>query len=106
MSRPFPDTIERKRELHAAILREGGGPLMDEVKRLQGLFPGARLTHIKVGNVDVGLSLNTSVEAFDESHEAMKLHRSVERKLNPPAEVVVAKVAASRRNTAIKRMKK
>ena len=53
--RPFPETIERKRELHAAILREGGGPLMSEVAQLRAQWPGAALTYIKAGNLEVGV---------------------------------------------------
>ncbi len=103
--RPFPTTVERKRELHAAILREGGGPLMQEVSKWRALFPGSRLTYVHVGNLEIGEKPGTG-EVFDENHEAMKLAMSDRRKSAPTSEEVVAKFVAKKQHDAAKRKKR
>ena len=50
----FPTTPERKRELMAAIIREGGQGLLDDVAMWRAQFPGAKLVSIDVGNLHVG----------------------------------------------------
>ena len=106
MLRPFPTTIERKRELHAAILREGGGPLMEDIAKWRALFPGSRMVYVTVGNLEVGERPGQNAEVFHDDHEAMKLVASNRRKTEPTPEEVVAKVAAKKRNTASKRTRK
>lgn len=72
MRRPFPTTPERKRELHAAIMREGGQPLLDTVAEFRKAFPGATLKSIKVGTLDVGDPTPRNEEVFTHDHPAMK----------------------------------
>ena len=76
--RPFPATIERKRELMAAIVREGGQPLLDLVEEWRATFPGARLVKVKAGNVDVGEPdpPRAKCEVFNDNHPAMTWLRS------------------------------
>lgn len=75
--RPFPTTPERKRELHAAIIREGGGDLLKDVAKWREQFPGARLVSITVGNLDIGPPrVRESSEVFTRDHMAMRQLRA------------------------------
>lgn len=77
--RPLPTTIERKRELVAAIVREGGQGILDTVAwcRANG-YPNARLVSVKVGNLDVGEPdpPPEKCEVFTASHPALTWLRS------------------------------
>ena len=106
MLHAMPTTLERKRELHAAILREGGGPLMEDAAHWRALFPGSRLVYVHVGNLEVGERPGQNAEVFDDDHEAMKLQRSINSKTDPTHEQIIATVSAKKRNTASKRTKK
>jgi hypothetical protein len=75
--RPFPATPELKRELHAAIIREGGGELLKDVSKWREQFPGAKLVSIKVGNLDIGPPhARESSETFTRDHMAMRQLRA------------------------------
>lgn len=74
MRRPMPTTPDRKRELMAAIVREGGQPILDAVAEFRAAgFPDAKLVSIKVGSLDVGEPdpPPEKCEVFTHDHPAM-----------------------------------
>lgn len=73
---------------------------MDEVAMWRAAFPGARLTYIQVGNLEVGTPPADGWKVDD------NLSRLVHSQQPKAPEQIVAKVAAKQRSAKVAKMRK